>query len=371
MSTAVNEQKKSAALTSGFDSLLAATDAFRNVRAIILLGLTFIVAAIVGGLFGMLGAKADSAAIVGFGTLLAFLIAFYGLNAVGILIMREAEGRPVPSIMDGVLLSLFSSHRLLGVLVLESLIVVAAVIAVALVLFICKLPGLGPLLFTFAFPISAIVLGICVFALFFVMFPLAGPAVWSGSSVLQVIARLNLIARTKMLSVIMLQVILFFIVSFTAGLIFFVVMTGFLMTSGLSAGILDAGGMNFGQMAMMMMMGGGRSEGSGYLIAGGIGGGLLFAFASVVPALMYTKGVCIIYINKTADMNFAQAEAQLESGLASMKKKADEARERARQLAPQQPVVAAAPVQALACPNCHSPVAADDAFCGNCAHKLK
>jgi hypothetical protein len=86
---------------------------------------------------------------------------------------------------------------------------------------------------------------------------------------------------------------------------------------------------------------------------------------------MYTKGVCIIYINKTADMNFAQAEAQLESGLASMKKKADEARERARQLAPQQPVVAAAPVQALACPNCHSPVAADDAFCGNCAHKLK
>jgi hypothetical protein len=161
----------------------------------------------------------------------------------------------------------------------------------------------------------------------------------------------------------MLQVILTFIVFFTAMLIFSVVTTGYLMTTGLSASILDAGGI------MDFFSGGGN----GYVTAGLIGGGLLFAFASVIPGLIYTKGVCIIYINKTADMDFAQAEAKLESGIASVKKKADEARERARQLTPQQPV-AAVPAQAahaLACPNCHAPVAADDAFCGNCAHKLK
>jgi hypothetical protein len=205
-----------------------------------------------------------------------------------------------------------------------------------------------------------------VLSLFYVMLPLAGPAVWSGSTVFQVVARLNMIARTKLVSVILLEVLLFFIAAFAAMLIFMVVVTGVLMTTGLSASILDMGGAGIGGIASLMAAMGG----SGYTLAIGIGGGFLFAIAAVIPGLIFTKGICIIYLDATKNVDFAQAEASINQGLASVKRKAEEARERARALSEQHaPAVVA--VAALACPNCRLPVSADDLFCGNCAYKLK
>lgn len=384
-----NEKKASAALMSGLDSLMAAADAFKNVRAILLLGLTLVTAALVAGVFSMIAAKTFSFWIGGLGFLIAAVVFFYGINAVGIMLMRDAQGQPSGSMMDAVLLSLFSSHRLLGVAVLEFLIILAAVVVVAVVLFICKIPVLGPVLFTVVFPLSAIILGLLVFSLFYVMLPLAGPAVWAGCTVFQVIARLNVIARRKLVPVILNQFILLFITGFSASLIFFVVMTGIMLTTSLSAGIIDIG--SFGMESLMGMgggyggLGGYGSSGSGHMIAGAIGGGLLFAVAAVIPMLIQMKGTCIIYLKTTGDLDFAEAEAQLDKGLDSVKKKAEEARERARQLAEQQrakaqqatavePAVAAAapaPASAHACPGCHLPVSADDAFCGECGHKLK
>ncbi|MEG1328598.1 MAG: zinc ribbon domain-containing protein, partial [Janthinobacterium sp.] len=76
-------------------------------------------------------------------------------------------------------------------------------------------------------------------------------------------------------------------------------------------------------------------------------------------------------------VDFSASEASLNDGLATVKKKAEEARERARALAeqaaaPAAPATpAAAPVDSLHCPSCKAPVASDDVFCGECAHKLK
>ncbi|GAB3541913.1 hypothetical protein GCM10027343_13090 [Noviherbaspirillum agri] len=382
MSNNNNEKKASAALMSGLDSLLAATDAFKNIRAIMLLGLTLVAATLVGGVVGAIAAKTFSFWLGGLGFLLAFAVFFYGLNAVGIIIMRDAQGQGSGTMMDAVLLSLFTSHRLLGVAVLQFLIMLAVVLVIAIVLFVCKIPVLGPVLFTVVFPVSAILFGLLVFSLFYVMLPLAGPAVWAGCTVFQVIARLNVIARKKLVPVILNQLILLFITTFSASIIFFVVMTGVLFTTGLSSGIIS----DF-ELSNVWNM----STSSGHAAAGGIGAGLLFAVAAVVPMLILMKGTCIIYLKTTSDLDFAQAEAQLESGLDSVKKKAEEARERARRLAEQQrnaaqpAPVAAAPAgstpsapsalpggeSAPACPGCHATVSVDDMFCGECGHKLK
>ncbi|HZW12950.1 MAG TPA: zinc ribbon domain-containing protein [Noviherbaspirillum sp.] len=380
MSNSNNEKKASAALMSGLDSLLAATDAFKNVRAIMLLGLTLVAATLVGGVFSAIAAKTFSFWLGGLGFLLAFVVFFYGLNAVGIIIMRDAQGEASGTMMDAVLLSLFTSHRLLGVAVLEFLIMLAVVLAIAVVLFVCKIPVLGPVLFTVVFPLSAILLGLLVFSLFYVMLPLAGPAVWAGCTVFQVIARLNVIARKKLVPVILNQLILLFITTFSASIIFFVVMTGVMFTSSLSAGIIGFGDLDLHSLMNM-------SGRSGHMVAGGIGGGLLFAVAAVIPMLILMKGTCIIYLKTTADLDFAQAEAQLGNSLDSVKKKAEEARDRARQLAEQQRSNAQTAAQAAtataaasstpvterapACPGCHAPVSPDDAFCGECGHKLK
>ncbi|MBC7415305.1 MAG: zinc ribbon domain-containing protein [Herminiimonas sp.] len=374
-------------LSATLASMLSATDAFKNVRAIVLLGLTFVASALIGGAFAALGASTHSAVIGFLGVLLALAVVFYGLNAVGIMMMKDAQGTAQHAIADAVMLSLYTSHRVLVVAILEGLIVLGAVLVIALVLFVCKVPVLGPILYTFVFPLSAIILGVLVFSLFYVMLPLTGPAVWTGSTVFQVIARLSLIVRTRLVEVVLSQVVLFFLAGFVGLLIFGVVGIGVMMTAGMSAGILGAGEIGMGGMGgMMAMMQGG---GSGYAIAGALGGGLLFAIAAVIPALILTKGICLIYLNTTRDLDFAASEAQLGDGLASVKRHADEARERARQLAEQHrpaspaavapvapvtPVTPATPATpaaaALTCPNCQTVVAADDVFCGNCAHKL-
>lgn len=375
--TISTEAAKPLPFSSAVGSLIEATDAIRNFRAIALLALTFIGAVLVGGVLTMLAGGMSSALLAFLGALMAFLVMFYGSNAVGILLMRDAQGQPGMSLVDAVLVSLYTSHRLIAVVFLEFLIVLAAMIAIAIILFVCKIPVLGPVLYAVVFPLSAIVLGVLVFALFYVMLPLAGPAAWSGASVFQIIARLNQIVRTKLVSVILLEVLLFLITAFVALLIFGVLGTGVSLTTGMSAGILSLGEMNMYALAAGLGRGG---SGSGYIVAAGLGGGLLMAAAAVVPGLIFTKGVCIIYLDATRNVDFSASEASLNDGLATVKKKAEEARERARALAEQAsaPAVpaaaaapAAAPVDSLQCPSCKAPVASDDVFCGECAHKLK
>ncbi|QYG05375.1 zinc ribbon domain-containing protein [Janthinobacterium sp. PAMC25594] len=368
--TISTEAHKPLPFSSAVGSLIEATDAIKNFRAIVLLALTFIGAVLVGGVLMMLAGGMNSAVLAFLGGLMAFLVMFYGSNAVGILLMRDAQGQPGMSLVDAVLVSLYTSHRLIAVVFLEFLIVLAAMFAIAIILFVCKIPVLGPVLYAVVFPLSAIVLGVLVFALFYVMLPLAGPAAWSGASVFQIIARLNQIVRTKLVSVILLEVLLFMMTSFVALLIFGVLGAGVSLTTGMSAGILGLGS----QMNMYTLASGlGGGGGSGYIIAAGLGGGLLMAAAAVVPGLIFTKGVCIIYLNATRNVDFSASEASLNEGLAVVKKKAEEARERARTLAEQAtaPAAPAAPADSLQCPNCKAPVASDDVFCGECAHKLK
>lgn len=374
---------RSAPLLSVIDSLLGAISAYRNIHAIALMGLTFLASIGVMAVFMLLANAASSPLLGALGGLLAAIVGLYGANAVGIMMMRDAQGQPRCSIADAVLQSFFTAHRLVAVAILEGLIVLAAVIVVMLVLLLCKIPGLGPVLFAFVFPLGAVMLGMLVFALFYVMFPLVGPAVWSGSTVFQVLARLNMLARRRLLEVVSQQIILLFIVGFISSIIFAMIIIGFGMVSSLSAAVVGFQGVGMGMMDFPNMGYGGGA----YLVAGAVGGGFLFAVAAVIPALIATKGFCLVYLNATRGLDFSQAEAELESGMAAVKAKADQARERARQMAAQQATApensaalaategsataAAEPAPTAACPNCQAPVTAADRFCGECGHKLQ
>ena len=359
-------------LANTLGSLMAATDAFKNVRAIVLLALTFIGAALIVAAFSAIATSAQMTSVAAFGGLLALLVMFYGANAVGIMMMKDAQGQPLHAMADAVLLSLFSSHRVLAVFLLECAIVLLAMLVIVLALLACKIPVLGQILYTAVFPVASIILGVLVFALFYVMLPLTGPAVWSGATVFEVIARLNLVVRARLIEVVLSQIVLFMITLFVASVIFGLVGIGVTMTTGISAGVLgaDIGGAGMAGMMGALMGGGG---GSGYAIAAGIGGGLLMAVAAVIPALIFTKGTCIIYLNTTRDLDFSASEARLGEGMAAVKRRGEEARERARQLTQQIPVPAHSAVVASvrACPACHMAVAVGDVFCGNCAHKLR
>src|ERR1035437_4879749 len=106
-------EQKSTSLLSALDSLLAASDAFKNVRAILLMAMTFVAAGLAAAALGFLGPKGGGAIFGGLCALLAFVIHFYGANAVGILLMHEVQDQTQHDIMVAVMQSLSTGHRLI------------------------------------------------------------------------------------------------------------------------------------------------------------------------------------------------------------------------------------------------------------------
>ena len=111
----------------------------------------------------------------------------------------------------------------------------------------------------------------------------------------------------------------------------------------------------------------------GYLIAGGIGAGVIMACAAVLPALVALGGNCIIFANVSDNLPTGDYESRLTGAMDSMKQKASATRQQLDEQSqkPQTAVATPAQTTASACPQCKGAIAADDGFCGHCGHKLK
>ena len=179
---------------------------------------------------------------------------------------------------------------------------------------------------------------------------------------------------------------------------------------------------------------GAAARGSGYAVAAGVGAGLLWALAGSLVSLVNLLGLNLVYLRVTEGLDADATETVLISRLDEVKQhamdmgqKAKQAAERAREqarasaasaqasaasaavaaasAAEAKPAAAAAPALAaaapaplppspavalrsapreapndstmpsmkkvLACPQCLSPVTADDVFCGVCGYKMK
>ena len=108
--------------------------------------------------------------------------------------------------------SLATSHRLLLALLLVGVIYLVGLLGLAVVLLICKIPLLGPVLYTVVFPVSVVLAGVAIFALYAVVLPLAAPAVWDGAYTLQAVSRLLAIARSRIVNVLIMMALLSFLV---------------------------------------------------------------------------------------------------------------------------------------------------------------
>ena len=378
-------------------SLLDATSAISNWRALALFAASTVAAVLV---FGLLVATQSAAGVL-LGTLLGWLLAFYGVNAVGIMLMdatRDGESRTP---MQAVAASLLTSHRLLlvGLLALAGLLVL--LVGVAILLLLCKLPVIGPLLFAVVMPLSALLLGFTLFTLAYVFYPLAASAIWSGATVMEAAGNLLAIARKRLVAVVLQEVVLMLIVLFVTLILLGIVFSGLGLTTMMSAGIVgggEGGLQSLGMMAMGMgSMGmGGLGGGGGYVLAGGLGTTLLLALAGIVPGLIALQGFCQIYLSSLNGLDASDARRALATTLQKTQEKMREAREKVeaqarRPVAPTAPdtpaspaaptmpaapaVEASAPVAAAApaaavCPACRMPVDPDDVFCGHCGHRV-
>lgn len=350
--------------------LVGAVDAVRNWRAGLLMILSVGLAGLVFALGGVLSVRVHLALGLPF-FLLGLAIAFYGANAVGVMMMDEAGGGKSRPMLAAILGALATAHRLALVVLMVMLVYVLGLVAMALLLFLCKLPGLGPLLFTVVFPACAVASGLAVFAMYAVVGPLAAPAVWAGATAMQTMSRLAAIARQRIVTVIISMLVLFIVVGLVAGILIGILFAGSMITGMMAASIVHAGGVGLGGLMQMIYGGGEDGGGSSYLAAGALGGGLVWTMALTLPALVYMRGCCQVYLANIEGVNVEAVEQQLRNSLESARRKAAEIREQGAAGARQEPALAAGPSGTLAaCPSCGSACAHGDVFCGNCGHKL-
>jgi hypothetical protein len=355
-------------------SLLDALDAAMNWRALVLLSATFVATVLVAAVFGAITAFVASSSlvlssIVGLvSALVVGGIALVGINATGIMLADEVWERDPRGIIPSLLASALTSHRLVLILLIELALFLLYLVALSIVLFACKLPAVGPLLFALVFPVGAISTGMLIFVLFYIAIPLASPAVWNGVGVKRTLVMLKEVARTRLLQVVVMMVLLGLLIGFIAVIIWAALFSGSGVVISLSAMIVGVSAGGLDGIASLFMGGGG--EGAGYIYAFGFGGAILALLGSTPGLLIGIKGVSIIYREVTADLSLDAAEEELDQQLEEVKRRAAEAKQRATAAQASPQPTPPAPV-ASACPKCGEPITPEDVFCGSCGHKLK
>ena len=355
--------------------LLNALEAINNWRALLLLLGTGAAVALVMFLAGVLGAKMGSGVVAGLLGLIALAVGVCGFQSAGLLFMDQARGLPLRSFADAILGGIFSAVRLVGVLLLELLALIAWLLVLAVLFLICKIPGLGPLLYAILFPVTAVLTGLGLFALMYIGNTIAAPSVWDGNGVLSTISRLWVVSKQRGLAVLVSALLLMLLTVFASFVVFQVALLGVLTVGSVSAPVLGTSmGMPGMGMLMPMMMGGyGEAGGGGYLIAAGFGTSLLFAIGLTIPVAISMLGGCLIYIQAVDGLDFNEAEEQMKQRMSEAKRRMDEAKERAQQSMqrPEAPPAASSTESQPSCPNCKAAVSSDDVFCESCGHKLK
>ena len=402
--------------TDAFSSMFQAISGLRNRRALFaMLGCLF-AGVLVAGLFSFMATR------MGFffgllGALTLFVAGATGVNAAGLLLMDQAKGVPARSLPDAVMGGLLCIPKFIALGLALLLVSLVVFIAVALVYLVCKIPFLGPLLFVLVFPLSVVLLGLTLCGLFQCLF-LALPAIWEGSSITHAIAKALSIVRSRLVESLLLLVVVGFLAMGVGVIVFGVLFAGLIPSAAMTAGILggDALGSLFGMVrGFGMDQGGyvGSGSGMGYVAAAGVGGGLLWALAASLVALVYLLGLNLVYLRVTEGLDVGTTEAAMRSGFddakrraAELSQKAKDAAERSREQGRQSAAAAqasaaaaaasataataattaappayspapavnapsAAPATTVPCPKCTAPIVPGDLFCGVCGFKLK
>lgn len=406
---------------AAYTGLFASVTGLRNGRAIAAMTGCAVAGVIVAGLLVAMGSRLGM-----LGGLLAAIVWFVaigtGVNAAGILHMDTARGISSRGLVDAVSQGLMCIPKLIVLAIAVLLVEIVVFLAIAVLLFICKVPFLGPLLFTVVFPVSVVAAGVTVFGLVLGV-TLSVPAIWQGATIQRALTQTFAIVRSRLVEAVLLLLVVAFLSFAVAAVVFGVLGAGLMPTLGMSAAIVGFGGLNAGMGGVMGIASG--MAGGGYAVAGAIGGLVLWAVAASLCAQVYLLGLCLVYLRLTEGLDLTAAEAALRGKLDEARRRAGELGDKAKAAArPDSPPAPAAPPEtpapataadpfgvsplseataaaaadidlpiaasvppaplappppatfeppaALAnCPQCMAPVTPDDVFCGVCGYRLR
>lgn len=292
------------ALLTALSRVLASVDAVRNLRALYAMLASFCMT-------GLLVAMAQSAQARDQGTMsavwlgLAMAVAFFGVNATGLMLMDQARGRPVRDPQDAFGDALRHGHRVLLVLLASAALAGLVALALTGLLRATRWSMMGPLL-ALVLPAGVLLLGGMTLVLVLLVGPLTGPAVWAGRRSREVLALLRDRLRHGLPETLLLMAAVYLMTALVTAAASFVVVSGGRLLAGLA--IVGAGlDLPANQLLAGLAGLGPRSFGlSGHALEGGtlglaalVGGGVVFALALVLPSLVYLRGCCAVYLALT------------------------------------------------------------------------
>jgi hypothetical protein len=394
-----------------FSSMFQSIAGLRNLRAAAAMLGCFVAGVLVAGLLGYVGR--GSFTMMALAGLLAALLFFTGIHAAGVLLMDQARRLPPRSVIDAVVYGLMCVPKTIALIVLMVLAVIALYVVMWLLFLVCKIPGLGPVLFTFVFPACVLLAGLTVVGMM-ISLQIALPALWEGAGVAGALAKAFAILRSRLVETVMLLAVVAVLSGFVFAFVGAVLMFGFFPAMGLAATSIGSfgasmgggpgmygGGMGVGG-AFGSMMGGLMQGGmGGYAIAGGLGSALLWAVALTLVFQVSLLGANLAYLRVSEGIDSSATERAMNERLEQARRKATEmgqqaketaerARAQAAQAMEQRRAAAAAaatalpppaaatptavtppPLMASQCPQCKAAVTAQDQFCGECGFRLR
>lgn len=371
-----SSETRSASAAGLMDLLLRSGEALRNWRALATLVGTGVATSVIFMAF----ASSGNGFLTFLGALMGYIIVSIGISATGILLMDQALNMTPRSMSAALVDGIFAAMRLFVIMLIGFAVALVAVLAVAILVVVCKIPGVGGFFYALVLPTSVLALAFVYASLYFV-FALAGASVWSGASIRQAVSALYLIVTRRLVESALGVIVHSLMLLIVGGIIVTFVMAGVGVVLSLSAGIL---GSTIGMPDLSMMFGG--SHVAGVVYGGMFGFGILFALVGAVLFSMAILGLNRLYLHLTANLDLVSAEAELAGRMEAAKERAramqeearrrtEEMRQRTQQPAPVMPAAGAMPATpvaaAPACPQCFDTISPDDVFCGGCGHKLK
>ena len=411
-----------------YGDLLRAVEGLRNWRAIVLSIIYLGVALLIVYLGGKLAFSAGSPILALLFAGLAAIVAYLGVSAVGLTLMDQAQGLPSRPLLLAAWDSLFAALRVFAVALISAVIVLIFYILMALVLFICKIPGLGPVLYAVAFPVLVIVGGLLLFGIG-VAFTMICPAIWNGANIRGAVAMLWQIATKRTIELVISLVLLSLLLGLVSWILFAILGSGFFSVVGFSAAILDLS-ISPNAFDILGVLGGtshgnaynfaNASDTVNYMKAAAFGSSVLTVLVISAVNAMVLLGLNLIYLKLSADLDPSETERligqRLEEARAkaqSLKEESQRRLEEAKEIRRQQQEAAAAQAQAAAqaraeaeataqaqaaaappvapaapvtpaaatpapsaqpsanlCPKCQTSIVPGDLFCGECGNKL-
>ncbi|HZW75678.1 MAG TPA: hypothetical protein VFF43_19175, partial [Caldimonas sp.] len=148
-----------------FSSLLQAVTGLRNRRAVVaMLSCTFVGVLVAGLLFAMTPTLGFLAGLLA--AIVWFVAIGTGVNAAGLLQMDHARRISPRSTADALVYGLMCIPKLIVLALAFFAVEIVVFIVIAILLLICKIPFLGPMLFTVVFPLSVVLAGVTIVGLF-------------------------------------------------------------------------------------------------------------------------------------------------------------------------------------------------------------